>query len=309
MEKPSQQPLNFFEEFLQSNKISLLKERMINDFIDSGRYMGIESIDRVKGIVRFNDVYYDEQSDGPIEGITILSFENHLSHLLKTEFEIAKKYLDNTIADITKQGSNPSEYIWLQLNLLSKLELKAQTVYEDTPNVKDVITRLSKHIGEKYLYENHNSALKTVNSQTSAEDPDNFSPNSFLWDAIDHDSRIEQLNKLYDLLTANPKVIDCAKEDFINAFSQKKVVDGIYWCIKGKNNMTSKSSLFYFLEQLNQENFIQEVPSYDLNKKVEYVFRDIDGNPLKNIRQSKSNNSTSPTGKEQIDQILQDIFN
>ena len=73
--------------------------------------------------------------------------------------------------------------------------------------------------------------------------------------------------------------------------------------------MTSKSSLFYFLEQLNQENFIQEVPSYDLNKKVEYVFRDIDGNPLKNIRQSKSNNSTSPTGKEQIDQILQDIFN
>ena len=88
----------------------------------------------------------------------------------------------------------------------------------------------------------------------------------------------------------------------------RKVSNGIKWLVIGKNGSFSKSSLFYFIEKLIEEGLITDVPSTLLNKKIHYLFRDPSNNRLKNIRQSKSTNSSNPSQKDRIDSVINSIF-
>lgn len=309
MDALSQQPLDFFEEFLQLNKISYLKNRMIDDFIENGGHMGIESIDRGVGILRFHDIYGDDQNKEPIEGIGTWSFDSHFFQLLRSEFGKSLNILDNDISNIVKQGNNPTEYILLQTNLIKKLEQRAQEVYPHTPIVKETIKELLAYLNNKYCNEDPVSVENRSNNLNLIENPEDYSPDSFLWDSIDNNLREEQLTKLFELLSTNPKIIDCQFEDFINAFSQKTVVNGIKWCIKGKSGKMSIHSIWYFVNSLNS-GYIQQVPSMGLNRKIHYVFRYTNGEliSLEGIKSSKSYSSRNPQDYERIDSILEDVL-
>ncbi len=120
---------------------------------------------------------------------------------------------------------------------------------------------------------------------------------------------IEIIEKLYTELTThkpNP-IIECHKEDFINAFTGKEVKEGIKWLIVGKNKQISKPSIFHFIDKLINLGFISASILNDYNKYVKYIFRDSNGNELKNIKQSKLDFSDTPQGSSLIDNILHSL--
>ncbi|WP_417363317.1 hypothetical protein [Galbibacter sp.] len=302
--KQEQEPLSFFEELLQYNKLSFLKDEFINRFVDNDG-MDIESIDAKTGIIKYVSAFSNPPSIEPVYAITSISFQKEFHKEINTEFLKAKKAIDDFATHITQQGNNPLEYITLQHNYIITLKEKAISVYPEAPIVKSALTSLLQYIEEKYNLNNNIKHIHTV--APSIENPEDYSPHSFLWDALDNETREANLSKLYDLLTIQPKLIECQKEEFINAFSQKVVSNGIKWRVKGKNGQISKSSLFYFITSLNQ-GYIVEIPDTELNKRVSYTFRNAEGQPFINIRQSKNNVSANPEGKERIDQILKDVL-
>ena len=110
---------------------------------------------------------------------------------------------------------------------------------------------------------------------------------SFVLKGNSSDERIQKAKKLYSLLKEN-NFIECDKNDFINAFTGKRIENGIKWKIQSiRNRQTNKKSLIYFIHKLFNKHLSYEDNGY-MNKSIEYVFRNIDGNKLKNIKQSKS---------------------
>ncbi len=116
----------------------------------------------------------------------------------------------------------------------------------------------------------------------------------------------EIIEKLYTgLINQEPNpIISCSKEDFVNAFTGKEVKEGVKWLIVGKNKHTSKPSLFYFIDKLIDLGFISPNILSDYNKYIKYIFRDSNGNELKNIKQSRASFSNVPQDRYLIDNIL-----
>jgi|GEM_PF-5474644 len=119
----------------------------------------------------------------------------------------------------------------------------------------------------------------------------------------------EELTQLlYNELISAPSIISCEEKEFISAFSGGEVENGIHWLVQSKNGSTSKVSLFYFLEQLIDNGFLPKSTHYDINKKVKYVFRDMESKEFKNIRQSKASSySTTSAQKPRIDSIISSL--
>jgi len=107
-----------------------------------------------------------------------------------------------------------------------------------------------------------------------------------------------------------------------NLFLLKKAFSGevllsplnIKWIIKGKNQHTSKPSLFYFIEELEQNELIERV--YDLEdntplyKKIQMIFVDHEGNAFTNLSVSRSAGTTSSPAKEsEIKTIIKQLLN
>lgn len=303
MENNLQSPLAYFENLLERNKIQDLK----SDFIYSNREQLdglIDSVDEEKGIIKYWGLFSDGSTE-PIEALTSKSFQAEFINSLNVEYLKTKNSFDAIVVNITMNGKSPEEYLAIQVKWLNTLFSKAQNIYPYTPIVQNTILKLIEYISSKYGVSIENTP--EIITMPVISNPDDYSPDSFLLDAQDNESRITILTKLYTLLTSHPVMIEGSKEEFINAFSQKVVINGLKWCVKGKNGQITKSSLLYLIEQLNQ-GYINEVPDTELNRKVAYVFRGLDGSPLKNIRQSKNAASSNPTGKDKIDQILLEVF-
>jgi len=111
---------------------------------------------------------------------------------------------------------------------------------------------------------------------------------------------------------------DTNLNDFSNAFSGKILnrTLRIKWLVSGKNKLTSKSSLFYFLSLLEDKHLIDNKgwrKNYGHQyRQISTIFVDKVGNPfsyesLKSSR-SQGNNSKSCAMKNEIDQIVATVF-
>lgn len=304
MENVNKNPLEYFQSLLEKDKSNELKTIYISEIIEHYGSM-IEKVDNENGIVTYWDFFYDESTDSQIEGLVTYDFNKSFNSTISSEFVKAKKSLDSIVLSISYNGISPKEFINIQILLLKDLFVKTESLYLDKPIVKNAIVGLINYIQEKYLVE------KIISINTSSPnliDIEDYSEDSLNWDSLNPEDTIPNIEKLYDLLIQSPALIESSKEDFIKAFTMRKVTNGIKWLVIGKNGSFSKSSLFYFIEKLIEEGLITDVPSTLLNKKIHYLFRDPSNNRLKNIRQSKSTNSSNPSQKDRIDSVINSIF-
>lgn len=104
---------------------------------------------------------------------------------------------------------------------------------------------------------------------------------------------------------------DTPKDLFKRAFSNDATEPlKIKWIIFGKNKVTSKSSLFHFIELLISYKFLS-MDEYDsssmLYSKLINMFVDCNGNDLKNLKQSKAQRSQNPIEDERLRSIILSI--
>lgn len=301
-------PLVFFEDLLEYDKSDELKDLFISNFLEEeSNSIIIDNIDSEKGIIKYWGTYYDNQKNKYIDGFTSNNFEVSFNAKIYKKYKEAKSILDNSVVEIVSNGNSPNEFLNLQMIILKSLYQKSCLFYLEKPTVKNAVIALRDYIHSKYSIEIPKIFNQEQNTNHNVN-PDNYSPLSFCWDSLGNNERIEDLTNLYLLLVKSPPIIQCTEEEFINAFNQNKVEKGIKWLLIGKNNLVSKSSLIYFINYLNDQSYINTVSSTELNKKIEYVFRDDKGNVLKNIRQSKNTSKdTLPFGHERLEIIFSNL--
>lgn len=282
-------PLIYFQDLLEVDKSQNLRDEFISDFVNNSGYTNLD-IDKSEGIVTYFDCYYDEygNSDGAGEEITH-EFHTYFRRKIEQEVKKSKKLINTKIDQLVSQGKAHNELLFFLKNLLLKLRIKADENYTDYPFVRTAIDTISSFIE---LFE----VTKTSSFELS-----------FSWDSEYEDLKLESITKLHRLLQTDYKLIDSTIGEFLNAFSNNEVKYGIKWLGIGKNTKTTKYSLFYFINQLQKQNFILDVKK-DYNKKIQYVFRDKDGNFLENVRQSKSVFLKNSYTYDEIDDVIRQLL-
>lgn len=208
---------------------------------------------------------------------------------------VAINEIDAEIVEISKKNQNANEY----LKLVSK-------------RIGVIIEKLSKE--DKYnnlipfLIDFKERFDKLKNFKDFSLNKNNLLVNSYTWYGNDDEENLLQIKKLFELLTKSPSLIECSENDFFNAFTNNPVESGIKWLVKGKNGHISKPSLFYLIDLLIEKELLEDFNNVEYNSKVEYVFRDSNGEKIKNIRQSKSSRTSNPEMSERIESIIDDLI-
>ncbi|MGB0870913.1 MAG: hypothetical protein ACPGSD_15070 [Flavobacteriales bacterium] len=218
-----------------------------------------------------------------------------LEILVKEELNlIIDKTIDFIDMEILKRMNNPREIESLILFLNSQLAIiKNKQAYFEFNFLEKFYKKIDNHI---------NSLISELVSKTTNKSK----TYNYFFNILSSNPNLT-IEKLYKMLTSNNPIIECEKENFINAFSGKNINEGIKWKIIAKNKSTNKKSLIFFLEQLIENNFLHSSIILDLNKHIKYVFRDSYGNPLKNIKQSKSSISNNPQDADRILEIIKSL--
>ncbi|QOG03493.1 hypothetical protein [Flavobacterium sp. MDT1-60] len=301
MKNEIKQPCIFFESLLEADKCNDLKKKFISNFEQEFGTMNIKSINEQTGVIEIWNSYTDEFTKEVIAEILVYDFETYFNSEIEENFQTAKSRIDELILEVILNDKSPERFIDHQIILLNNLLVKTDTFYLDRPILRKSIKGLIKHLRKK------KSSTTIDISAPNLVEIDDFSSYSFNWDSANPEDTIPNLEKFYSLLTAYPALIECSKEEFINAFTKRKVTNGIKWLVKGDNKLISKSSLLYFVSRLTEEGVINEIPS-SFNKTIEYIFRDSSGELLKNIKQTKSTSSQNPAQKDRIDSIIDSLF-
>lgn len=277
-------PLLFFEDLLENDKYKILQ----NDYMD--RYM------EKYGSLKYKNGVFDYEKGIIIENEdTDLSFQLYFDSLINTEYSNAKRNLDRCVLEIVSQNISPNEFLKLQISTLDSLLINVGKFYSNHSILNQAIVELKNHIINKFKLEsNHKHIVNT-------------SFPSFEWDYLEgcESDAIEVIRNLFNGLISK-SIINSSEEDFINGFTGKEVQNGIKWLLKTKDRKhSSKPTLFAFIDYLMEENFIKDIKEKEYNNAVEYVFREDNGDFLKNIRQSKS--SSTATIPEDIRIIIDNL--
>lgn len=260
-------PLNYFDNLLNKTQEQVKGEYMNNMHTS----VSVESEDYDKGMIKYYSMVYDINTDSGIEALHTFKFSDTLYNDIKKESSKSLELIKNDILEITKGGNSPQHYIKELEQRLDKLKFLAKKNFLDYPKLEETIEKLKLGINNKLL----DSPLIEIEN-TYSFDLDYFHIND----------KINAVERLYTLLTTSPPIISADKQDFINAFTKKEITNGIKWLLKTRNGHTSKSSIFYFINELRKEKFLIHFDDSTFGKRVEYIFRDYNGKPLQNIKQS-----------------------
>lgn len=280
-------PLSFFENLLEFDKYDLMKKEFVNNYIEN--VGSPQSIDLENGIIDDGEEKY--------------SFSTNFNIKVEQQGLIAKRDIGIIIETIISKNENPKSFLEIQNNRLNTLLFKTDVLYPNHPIVKEVISKLVEYISKFLNASTKDEASKLITLEES-------SALSYNWDSNDNEDKLRAIDKLYKLLIEEPAIIECDKQDFVNAFSQRKVYRGINWNMKGKNKSVSKTTIVHFVKSLLNENFINDFPESDFKRKLEYIFRDNEGQKLNNVSNSMDsyNKNTAPFGYERIDIILDKLY-
>lgn len=280
-------PLSFFENLLEYDKYELLKKEYISDYIEN--IGSPQHIDFEEGVIEEWEEKY--------------SFSTNFKYKVEQQGLIVKRDVGAIIEEILIKGGNLKSFLGIQNNALTTLLFKADALYPNQPVVKEVISELIEYI-KKYL----NASTKDEAERLVILEES--SALSYNWDSNNNEEKLKSIEKLYDLLLIEPSIIKCDKQDFINAFTQRKVHQGICWNLKGKNKMMSKTTIVHFVKSLINGSIIVDFPDIEFKSRLDYVFRDSQGQKLKYISNSinEYNNNPIPFGYERIDDILDKLY-
>lgn len=274
-------PLLFFEVLLESNKYDQMKNDYMDKYLEERGNLKFENskFDYDKGII-----IEDEQTD--------LSYFYMFKNLIVDNIRITKNKFDKILLKMAIENIDSTKFLQMHISSLTSLIIKADNFYANQPFLSNTLMVLKEDL-----------EIKLDPNQLSDKYKDN-KISSFEWDYFKENEEATQLiiEKLYDGLL-NLKLIEGTKEDFINGFMKKEVKYGIKWLDKTNTKKdTNKGSLIGFINLLIKGNFINDIKEKEYNNAIVYVFRDFNGNKLKNIRQAKS----SYTGK--LSEEIQDLI-
>ena len=286
MKSTAEHPFLFFDNYLENQIQKDLKEFYTN-ITEELYFNNIEEIDKVRHIIKVPNIHHKEEIQADY---VTFSFEGSIKSKLNREINITKNFIEN---EFQKRFTDKKEIA----GYADFLKIKLKQYYANK-NIEE-FPFLTKYFEEITSLIDQYSKQTIVNSNEY-----NFSFNLL---ANTTEEQLAIAEKLYHLLSESPAVIKCNKTDFINAFTGKEIENGICWLITGKNKFTSKISLFYFIEELRNKQYLKSSIIIDLSKYIQYVFRDNQGDELKNLKQSKSTYSKSVTQKERIDTVISSL--
>lgn len=309
-------PLYYFENLLSADLSEEKKNIFISDSEQNWNY-NITKIDRENGIIEQELKFYDKYEDMWHFDTGISSFKDSFKNEIDREYKEAIKLLSQQILEISSKSISPEMFITQIKNKTLNFKRKSEQYYSAYPFVKEALIKIDEYLTEYSINTEIRKSANITIPNISIVDREqanyatlaitNYSSLSFKWDLINPNDVESALSRLYGLLTSNPPLIQCDRQDFINGFSQREVVTGINWKVMAKSKTCSKGSLIYLLLQLIEKCDLMDEPD-DFNKKVEYVFRDHLGERLSNIKQSKSQMSDNPAQKERIDEIIESFL-
>lgn len=284
MKSTAENPFAFLEWYFEKQIEKDLKEFYIN-ITEELYFNNVDEVDKTTHSVKVLNIHHKDEIDS--EYLTF-TFESSIKSKLNAEIQ-------NTINLIEQE---------FQKRFSDKKEVKA---YADFLRIKIRHIESFKTIKEFSFLEKYLAQIKdTVNRYSAEVKFYGFTP-SFTLLAENEKDQQEKIEKLYNLLIEPPSLINSTKEEFFNAFTGKEVAGGIHWLVIGKSKSISKSSLFYFINELINEKHLSPSIINDLNKYVLFTFRDNSGKELKNLKQSKATISNNPAQKERIDTIISSL--
>lgn len=288
----------FFKLLDDKESLLELKKEYIFDFCSKISQDSILKIDYDSGVVEFDD-YDFEKSE-----ITVFVYSALEDIILDLERE-------------TRSIKNDIDF------LVERAILNSSDISVSFKNLENILVSLTKREYLGFPKEHVLSSLATIlnhlkinynyyptfdftedNCQIALGD---YSPHSYRWISINTEVGKLSLKKFYSLLTQEPKIVECSEKEFINAFSQSKLSNGIKWLIKGKNGQYSKQSLIQFIDYLMANKYIETKNGKDFNESVRYVFRDNNGLLIKNVSVSKSSSTKVPSEWDRIKDIVNRI--
>ena len=216
----------------------------------------------------------------------IYSFENFIKRRLEEEFQKSKILIEKRVHSFIDSKLELTSYLNIQQSKVSWL------INHKSAKKFRILSRFALRLeGEIHKFNNLLSNEELFYS----------------FNFIDT-NKIFKIETLYSQLINSPKLIECSKETFNNAFLGRKLIkEKIKWLVTGKNGYTSKISLFYFVEELINHSFLDKKILQDLSKYIAYVFVDKNGKSFDNLKVSKSSSSTNPSRKQDIDSIIDEL--
>lgn len=281
-------PFSYFQDLLESDKSQILIKEFVSDFLKNSDYNFIK-VNEIKGEFTYHGQFYDSHGNPGESDEIMYDFKSYFEIYIKNELIKTKHLVNQKSIQLLDIGQPIEEHLKTYRTILTNLEPLSLRYYLNYPFVKDAILNLSRYLAQ---FDNFGFVNQTHNN------------NSFCWDNDDSEKKRESLINLYRLTVIEKKLIEGTSEDFINAFSNGEVKLGLKWMDTTTNGVNCKTSLIYFINRLQEENFIFESNGKAYNDKICYVFRDSKGNLLKDIKNSKSKQKVNSYQYEEIDSII-----
>lgn len=292
------QELDFFKTLDDDQSFTDLKKELIIECCDSFPDL-VKSLSFEKGIVEID--YYDFESGTP--QVFYYNFYEELPSLVDSKVRKIKNVIDAQVSSFISENKDLQVFF---KNLEAIIVALANLKYKLIPNRDEITLALAnvlEYLQDRYGY---NTEYKLLDKLFKI-DIESYNPNSYRWLTVNSDRGISKLKKLYSLLSEEPKIIDCSESEFVNAFTQSKLTDGIRWCVRGKNGQYSKQSLIQFIDTLMSEKYIESKDAKGFNDALRYIFRDDKGQQIKNISISKSASTNTPSGWERIRAVIDEL--
>lgn len=284
-------PLIYFQDLLEKDKSKSLIDSFISDFIENSS-CNIISDGNTKGEIKYFGQYYEDE--GPIGEIVEIThdFKSYFAKKIDAEVKVSKSLINKKNDLLISQNISSTAFLISNKTLLSNLEILAQKHYLKYSFVKDAISDLSNYLAQFSSF---------------GSDDTNHSYKSFCWDSDNIEERESSLIKLHRLISIENRIIDASQDEFISAFSNGEVKEGLKWLMTCRNKSTSITSIIYFINQLQEQNFILDYSDKDYNDRIKYVFRDKEGNNIKSPRSSKSTLAKKSYKYDFIDNIIEQL--
>lgn len=293
-------PLSSLENLLSKNQ-QITQENYINDSIENLGH--VFDVDYKEGII----TYWSDFSQNEVK----YSFRTYFES--KINFEAIQAYLSfkKSVFSISADGKTPDFYIESVIKSLENLIAQTKEFFLSYPQIIQVLENLNHRIKTTFPLD---ITKKVKTNYHCAENifSHNASENSFTWNEYhEEEANVNQIKKIFKLLTQSPAIIIAEETDFVNAFTGRKVTNGIWWLLQGKNSLTNTCTICYLIRKLEIENYIEEFESKNFAKKLVYVFRKNDGSQFKLTSMTQSVSDFRKTelcaDSERFDEILLNI--
>lgn len=204
-------PLFYFDNLLERNKLKELKDIAVDLIVEQYGDLIIEPIDYDKGIVTYK-TFRPLTLDVSIDSIEAYNFSKEFPQEVFKEAEKAKNNIDSIAFEINKNGNNANEHLLSQIKHLNSLIDKSKTTYPKLKFIENTIEDLIVYLVDRYsLKESYKKRILNINIKSSFFDVKSTVKRSLLEELYDISIDLEIIDEeivseetFINVLTLNP---------------------------------------------------------------------------------------------------------